>query len=167
MTIADDVRRARQGDRAAWTALHGRYARVVHAVLLTRVDPVQADDLVQDTFVLALQRLDQLRDDDAFGAWLCAIARQQAAQHHRRARPWSPLEAWSAWVRPAPTSEAREALEAIRALPEGFQEVLLMRLVEGLTGPEIAERLGRTPESVRVSLHRGMKKLRDALGEDA
>jgi RNA polymerase sigma-70 factor (ECF subfamily) len=48
-------------------------------------------------------------------------------------------------------------------LPEAYRETLLMRLVEGLTGPEIALRTGLTPDSVRVNLHRGMKLLRERL----
>jgi RNA polymerase sigma-70 factor, ECF subfamily len=48
-------------------------------------------------------------------------------------------------------------------LPEAYRETLMMRLVEGMTGPEIAARTGLTPDSVRVNLHRGMKLLRDAL----
>jgi RNA polymerase sigma-70 factor (ECF subfamily) len=54
-------------------------------------------------------------------------------------------------------------LEAIRELPEAYRETLLMRLVEGLTGPEIARRSGLTEGSVRVNLHRGLKMLRDRL----
>ena len=55
-------------------------------------------------------------------------------------------------------------LEAIRSLPEAYRESLALRLVQGMTGPEIADRLGLTPGSVRVNLHRGMKRLRDRLG---
>ena len=55
-------------------------------------------------------------------------------------------------------------LRAIRCLPETYRETLIMRLVEGLTGPEIAERTGMTPDSVRVHLHRGIKLLRERLG---
>lgn len=165
MDTAEQVGRARGGDARAWSALHERYAPVVHAVLLSRVDPVHADDLRQETFLVAMQKLDQLRDDLAFPGWLLAIARQQAALHHRRHKPWLSLELVTAWIRPPPSSEAREALDAIRALPEAYSELLMMRLVEGLTGPEIADRLGRSPESVRVSLHRGMAKLRASLGE--
>jgi RNA polymerase sigma-70 factor (ECF subfamily) len=61
-------------------------------------------------------------------------------------------------------TEAREILTAIRALPETYKETLVLRLVEGMTGQEIAERTGLTPESVRVNLHRGMKILRQKLG---
>jgi DNA-binding CsgD family transcriptional regulator len=57
-------------------------------------------------------------------------------------------------------TEAREILTAIRALPETYKETLILRLVEGMTGQEIAERTNLTPESVRVNLHRGMKLLR-------
>ena len=55
-------------------------------------------------------------------------------------------------------------LEMVRKLPEAYRETLLMRLVEGMTGDEIAERSGLTPASVRVNLHRGMKLLREKLG---
>ena len=55
-------------------------------------------------------------------------------------------------------------LAAIRELPETYRETLIMRLVEGMSGPEIAERTGMKPRSVRVNLHRGFKLLRERLG---
>ena len=61
--------------------------------------------------------------------------------------------------------DAERALAAIRSLPDAYRETLLLRLVEGLTGPEIAERTGLTAGSVRVNLHRGMALLRAALTE--
>lgn len=61
-------------------------------------------------------------------------------------------------------ARAREILTAIRALPETYKETLILRLIEGMTGNEIAEQTGLTPESVRVNLHRGMKMLRQKLG---
>jgi RNA polymerase sigma-70 factor (ECF subfamily) len=61
-------------------------------------------------------------------------------------------------------TRAEEILELIRGLPEAYRETLVLRLVEGMTGPEIAERTGLTPASVRVNLHRGMKQLRQKLG---
>jgi RNA polymerase sigma-70 factor (ECF subfamily) len=63
----------------------------------------------------------------------------------------------------AARTEALAVLEIIRTLPEAYRETLVLRLVEGLTGPEIAERTGLTPASVRVNLHRGMKLLRERL----
>ena len=57
-------------------------------------------------------------------------------------------------------------LAAIRRLPEAYREPLILRLVEGMTGPEIAVRTGLTPGSVRVNLHRGMQMLRAQLGRE-
>ena len=54
-------------------------------------------------------------------------------------------------------------IATIRTLPEAYRETLVLRLVEGMTGPEIAERTGLTAASVRVNLHRGMKLLREKL----
>ena len=54
-------------------------------------------------------------------------------------------------------------LAVLRTLPETYRETLAMRLVEGLTGPQIAEATGLTHGSVRVNLSRGMKLLQDAL----
>jgi RNA polymerase sigma-70 factor (ECF subfamily) len=101
----------------------------------------------------------------AFGAWLAAMARNAAASLHRR-RPAAPLDDALADRAPRPpeSAEAHEALAAIRSLPEAYSETLTLRLVEGLTGPEIALRTGMTEGSVRVNLHRGMKLLRARLG---
>jgi len=59
--------------------------------------------------------------------------------------------------------EALEVMDTIRAMPDAYRETLILRLVEGLTGPEIAEQTGLTADSVRVNLHRGMKMLREKL----
>ena len=67
-------------------------------------------------------------------------------------------------VRGSPADgEAGWILEIIRGLPDAYRETLILRLVEGMTGPEIAERTGLTAGSVRVNLHRGMKQLREKL----
>jgi RNA polymerase sigma-70 factor (ECF subfamily) len=67
-----------------------------------------------------------------------------------RADPWGPV--------------AQQVLEAIRTLPDTYRETLILRLVEGMTGPEIAARTCLTHGSVRVNLHRGMQQLRELLG---
>lgn len=152
----------RGGDETAFGKLHGHYARMVHAVLLARVPAREAEDLVQDVFLRALRSLHTLRDPGAVGPWLCRIARNRGTDFHRRRRKLDTLPADVATSAP-PAAEAREALEAVRALPESYRETLLMRLVQGMTGPEIAARTGLTPASVRVNLHRGMQLLRERL----
>jgi RNA polymerase sigma-70 factor (ECF subfamily) len=158
------VRAARTGDEPAFTRLYDRYARMVHGVLLARVPRQDVEDLVQDVFLTAWRRLDDLRDPAAFGGWIAMIARNRATDAHRRGADHVELPAdlrspGSAGAE----AEAHAALDAIRALPDAYRETLMLRLVEGLTGPEIAERTGLTPASVRVNLHRGMKMLRERL----
>jgi RNA polymerase sigma-70 factor (ECF subfamily) len=164
---ADDgrlVRAARDGDRGAFASLYERYARLVHGLLLARVGPEHADDLVQDVFLTAWRRLDDLRDPAAFGGWVMAMTRNRAADFHRRVTEFVALPDDVAVAGDAAArTEARAALEAIRALPQAYRETLVLRLVEGLSGPEIAMRTGLTPASVRVNLHRGMKLLREKL----
>ena len=61
-------------------------------------------------------------------------------------------------------AESLAILDVVRKLPDAYRDTLLMRLVEGMSGAEIAERTGLTPGSVRVNLHRGMMILRERLG---
>jgi len=157
---------ARGGDRAAFGELYERFGRMVHGVLLAHVPYTEVDDLVQDVFLIALRRLDTLREPVAFAGWLLAIARNRANDFHRRPRPNEEIQESSGSMDPN-KHEARAALVAIQSLPEAYRETLSLRLVEGMTGPEIAARTGLTPASVRVNLHRGMKQLREKLGKSA
>jgi RNA polymerase sigma-70 factor (ECF subfamily) len=160
----DDVRAARQGDETAFASLYARFGRMVHGLLLARVPLADVDDLVQDVFLTAHQRLGDLRDPAAFGGWLAAIARRRAVDYHRAARPAEPLdEVHMAGPDGRHLDEALAVLAAIRQLPDAYRETLVLRLVEGMTGPEIADRTGLTHGSVRVNLHRGMARLRDIL----
>ena len=161
-TIAELVVAARAGSQPAFATLYQRFHRAVHAVALARVGPADAADVVQDVFARAWVRLDAVREPAAFAGWLMTMARNRAIDRARARDPRGDATCEVA-VAPVPTAEAAAALRAIRALPEAYRETLLMRLVEGLTGPEIAVRTGLTPESVRVNLHRGMKLLRERL----
>jgi RNA polymerase sigma-70 factor, ECF subfamily len=172
------VRAAQQGDRSAFGLLYSRYARMVHGILLSRVPHSDVDDLVHDVFLQALPRLSSLREVSKFPGWLAAIARNRATDFHRRSKPLDEFveETAAAETDPPtpsnpPTShsnaEARAALDAILSLPESYRETLILRLVEGMTGPEIAARTGLTHGSVRVNLHRGMQQLREVLGRKA
>ena len=159
------VAAAARGDREAFGELYRRFSRAVHGVLVARLRREDAEDLVQDVFMRAFTRLKDLRQPAAFGGWICEIARRQATDHYRRTRPTEPLaDTVAAADRPDLVAEAHRALAAIRALPEAYRETLVLRLVEGLSGPEIAAVTGLTPESVRVNLHRGFRLLRERLG---
>jgi RNA polymerase sigma-70 factor (ECF subfamily) len=155
---------AAQGDRSAFGELYSRYARMVHGILLARVPAGDAEDLVQDVFMSAMRQLRVLRTAAAFRGWLAAIARNRAIDYFRQSKQHADFDERA--VREhgvAADQEAFEILELIKSLPEAYRETLILRLVEGMTGPEIAARTGLTPESVRVNLCRGMKMLRELL----
>jgi RNA polymerase sigma-70 factor (ECF subfamily) len=165
-TVEDGwIRAAAQGDRAAFGELYSRYARMVHGILLARVPPGDAEDLVQDVFLSAMNQLPSLRTPAAFPGWLAAIARHRAMDHYRQSRNFAPLDDRTVRTHGTPAADTTgfEVLELIQSLPEAYRETLILRLVEGMTGPEIAARTGLTPESVRVNLCRGMKMLRRLL----
>ena len=164
------VRSAQGGDPAAFGALHARFAPSVHAVLLARLRAADAEDALQETFVLAWKRLAALRDPDAIGPWLHAIARHAATDRRREIgdAAEAPLELPARFE--SPRSERDELRERVivhlRSLPDAYKETLAMRLVEGLTGPEIAAATGLTAGSVRVNLCRGMALLRELLEKE-
>ncbi len=159
---SDLVRAAQAGDVGSFELLYSRYVPVVHSILLGRLPAVDADDVTQNVFITAYSKL------AAFAGWIARIARNAAEDHRRRTDEVVELDV--EYATPATQSDAAEAasaLAAIRALPEAYRDTLMLRLVEGMSGAEIAERTGLTPGSVRVNLHRGMQLLRDALGGDA
>ncbi|MBI4469695.1 MAG: sigma-70 family RNA polymerase sigma factor [Acidobacteria bacterium] len=156
------VELARDGDRSAFGLLYDRHARMVHGLLLARVPRSEAEDLLHDVFIAALRQLNALRDGSAFGAWIARIARNRANDYHRRTPDVVELPE-DLGGEEQPSNEAVSVLAVIRSLPMAYRETLILRLVEGMTGPEIAARTGLTPASVRVNLHRGMKLLREKL----
>ena len=157
------VRAVLEGDRDGFARLYVLYAPLVHGILLARVPRIEVDDLVQDIFLHAFRKLHTLRDGAAFGPWIAMIARNRAVDFHRRSRATVELTDDIGGT-DKQESRAAEILELIRSLPEAYRETLVLRLVEGMTGPEIATRTGLTAASVRVNLHRGMKLLREKLG---
>jgi RNA polymerase sigma-70 factor, ECF subfamily len=160
---------AQAGSQSAFGLIYRRFAPMVHAILLGRFRVAIADELTQECFATAFAQLKSLREAAKFGPWIAAIARRARASDHAlgahgpehapalddRADADASLEQ---------SAEVTQVLRKLHQLPEAYRETLLMRLVEGLSGPEIAELTGLTAASVRVNLHRGMAKLRDALG---
>ncbi len=169
--MADDdelVRAAQKGDRVSFGLLYEKYARMVHGLLLAKIPAHEVDDLTQDVFMKAMRRLSTLRERGRFGGWLAAIARNAANDYYRRSVPEERLEDDAEHDPADPRGaadfdDAGRVLDMIRGLPEAYRETLILRLVEGMTGPEIAERTGMTAGSVRVNLHRGMEQLREKL----
>lgn len=170
-TQADDrdlYAAARNGDAAAFAEVYRRFAPVVHGIALARVGPSDADDVTQEVFLRLHRRVASLQDARALPGWICTVARRAATDHLRARRP-APRPPTEEPEAPTPARETDlrrlrlHVLGCIDRLPEAYREPLVLRLVEGLTGPEIAVHTGMTPGSVRVNLCRGMALLRPLL----
>jgi RNA polymerase sigma-70 factor (ECF subfamily) len=173
-TDAQLVARVRRGDRAAAGTLAERYLRACRAVALAVTgDASDADDVCQDAFVAAIQRIDGCRQPDRFAAWLMQIVRNRARDHLRaRSRPVLSIDGMaieSPRASPAVEAERQDAqtrlLGAMRELPEERREVLLLHDLEGWTHREIAERMGLPPGTVRSHLHHARRRIRELLPE--
>lgn len=157
---------ARRGDRGAFGRLFERFRSVVHGIALAHGPKHETRDLVQEVSLLALRSIERLDQPESFPGWLASIARNAARDALKRARGSHELDESFVAPEEPPRDEREEAelaLDAVRSLPEAYRETLILRLVEGLSGPEIAARTGMTHGSVRVNLTRGMKLLRERL----
>ncbi|MBX6365686.1 MAG: sigma-70 family RNA polymerase sigma factor [Gemmatimonadetes bacterium] len=177
MTDSDAVLvgRARQGDAEAFEALVRRHLRSAYAMALSRVrEPADAEDVAQDAFLTALQRLEECRNPAQFGSWLLTIVRNKAMDVHRyrSVRDALPLERacevsdGASPQREAERAELREdLLTALDGLTPLQREVILLYDIEGWSHKEISRRLGVSEGSARVHLHNARKALRARLGE--
>jgi RNA polymerase sigma-70 factor (ECF subfamily) len=175
MQLSDSVlvERARAGDAQAFEALVRRHLRTAHAVALSVVlDPADAEDVCQDAFIAALERLDDCQPD-RFVAWLMTIVRNRAIslQRHRKVRRSQPLE-WAVGLGSAenPAQDAERSalrkrlLDAMATIPERQREVLLLHDLEGWRHREIGERLGMKEGTVRYTLFQARRAVRERLG---
>lgn len=174
-TDADEtalVARARRGDPTAFDALVRRHLRgaLVAAERLLG-DRSDAEDLVQDAFLRALDRLPLLDPTRPFGPWFFTLLRnlginQLRARRVRHTEPES-LDAASPDALPDEElvrTEMRERFDvALAALTPRQREIVMLFEVEGWKGVDIAEHLGLTPENVRWHLHQAKKSLRVSL----
>src|SRR5262245_42166033 len=174
------VLRARDGDRAAFEELVRRTSRLVFARLYLdtgRID--RAEDLLQETLLLAYRSLHALAKPDGFRPWLLSIAHNvliddaRRSSRLKRTAPASdtPVSALRA-AGPSPEEQAQReelrqrVLAVLRSLPEEYRLPLTLRYLTGADYDEIGEQLGLTNGSLRGLLHRGLKMLRDRLPAD-
>lgn len=173
MTDAELLAAVRAGSAEATAALLERHAGAVlrYARSLCR-DAVEADDVAQEALITAARALPGLRADAALGPWLYAVTRSHCRRAQRR-RSRAPFtadpapEAQGGTPDPegiASGSELSAALElAIRGLEPKMREVVVLRDVEGLTAPEVAEALHLELATVKTRLHRGRAAVRARL----
>ena len=151
----------------------GIYRYLLHMVK----NPAQAQDLTQDTFLLAHRSLESLRDPDAVRGWLYRIATRACVDRLRRRRLHVPLEAdEDANQSESATSKLPSAEEIVGRketsacvqrcldfLPDSYRAVILLYEAQSLTVPEIARLLGVSASTVKIRLHRARRKLQQVM----
>jgi RNA polymerase sigma-70 factor (ECF subfamily) len=166
------VRRSLEGDEEAFGRLVRRYQRTAYVVALSVTGrPEDAEDAAQESFMVALERLEECRNPDRFAGWLMTIVRNRSRNLVRREslRDSEAIPETASGGAPTPDRvtermELQEHLrEAIATLPEVQQEVVLLHDLEGWKHREIAERLGIPSGTVRSHLHFARKALRAVL----
>lgn len=173
-TDSELVHSVRRGDRRAAGRLLERYLRAARAVALAVTgDVADAEDVCQDAFVVAIERIAQCRDPARFGGWLLQIVRNHArnvarSPARRRAVPLDEREP-SRGLSPVAELDRAELrdrlLAALAEIPEQHREVILLHDLEGWKHREIGERLALPEGTVRSHLHHARRRLRQILGE--
>lgn len=169
---------SRQDELGALLELHSR--RLGRLCRLLLADGQEAEEVVQDVLVKALEARQRQGPPDDWGPWLTRIA-VNTCRDRRRAGWWRRFRHWSEPIETVPLRQAgptpedlaisvetrQQVWQAFRSLPDRQREVFVLRHVEGLTGPEIADTLGLTTGSVKRHLFRAVHRMRDTLGEKA
>ena len=166
-TDADLAAAARAGDRAAFGTLVERHqAALLRTCRRALGDPAAAAEVAQDAVLQALTGLPGLRDDGAFGPWLCGIGHNLARRTRRTPAPL-PLEAAPEPAAPgAPDREdGARVLAAIAALPPGQRDAVALFYLADLSHAQISARLGISTGAVKTRLHKARNSLQARLAD--
>ncbi len=168
----DLVRRAAAGNIGAFEQLYRRHCGRVHGAVwrLSGMNPARAEELTQEAFIRAWQKLDSFRFESAFGTWLHRLAVNVALMELRKHDAEelvddSVLEAASEPLRPFCAGERADLERAIANLPPRARAVLVLHDIEGWKHEEIGNELGMAVGSSKAQLHRARGLLKRALGE--
>ena len=165
----DDVLRANAGDAAAFERIYRRHVPRIHSLCRRMLSHEEADDVTQDVFIRAWEKLTLFRGDAAFGTWLYRLAvnvilgrRQSRSSYHDRFGSDPDVIPLAAARRDRP--DLRMDVEAaIGTLPPGAREIFVLHDVEGFTHEEIAEMLDVSAGTSKSQLHRARISLREYL----
>lgn len=159
-----------RGDQRRFAELYDRHLTAVYRYLLAKVgNALDAEDLTSQTFLQALENLDQYRGTGLFRAWLFRIARNKSVDFYRQQRHHSVLDedadlvdeslpsvddfAQDSWTRD-------QLLKKLRTLAPDRAEAITLCFVAGLEISEVAEAMNRREPAVRMLIHRGLRDLR-------
>jgi RNA polymerase sigma-70 factor, ECF subfamily len=161
--------RARDGDLRAFEALYREHVGRTHALAIRMIgDGAEAEEVTQDIWVRAWERLESFRGESSFTTWLHRLAVNRILDHlrlrKRRDARSAPLDHPAALARSTPPVRAEDRMElehALAGLPDGARTVFVLHEVEGMKCREVAEATGVAVGTVKAQLHRARRLLRE------
>jgi RNA polymerase sigma-70 factor (ECF subfamily) len=171
-TDASDASLAAGGDRVAFERLYRGHVARIHSLARRMASAEEADEITQDVFVRAWQKLGTFRGEAAFGTWLYRLGinliltwrARLAVQRSRRTADEEVLETLPA--RPVATDFGVDFEAAMARLPEGARQIFVLHDVQGFKHQEIARMLEVTTGTSKAQLHRARMMLRRSLNRE-
>ena len=161
-----DAALAASGDGHAYERLYRNHVARIHSLARRMINPDAADEVTQDVFVRAWEKLGTFRGEAAFGTWLHRLAvnvilGRRASLGVQRERFEESEESFDTLAsRPGTPELGMDFETAIARLPKGARQVFVMHDVEGFKHEEIAQQLGITAGTSKAQLHRARMMLR-------
>lgn len=166
------IERCKRNDQMAQMKMYDLYHRAVYGTIIRMVkDQMEAEDLMQETFLSAFRSLDHYRSEAGFGTWIKKIALNKSLNSLRKQTPnfldiddkLHVADTHEVLDKQTSRFTLHQIKEAINRLPEGYRVVITMYLLEGMDHDEIAEILQINPATSRSQYLRAKKKLAEQL----
>ena len=173
------IKRVKSGDVEAFEEVYSLYGKRILSYLYRMTGSrADAEDLTQDTFVLAFRKIESLQDNRKFQSWLYKIAQNNVYQKHRTRLPQmdsidedgsGELSDVQKLATPFKSPEkdllsgelGKVVQKVIRSLPVKYREVFVMSAIQRMSYQEISETVGRSLASVKSDIHRARVNVRD------
>lgn len=164
-TTENLVNAVKEGEEASLTVLVKRYERLALSVAFQVVgDYHDAQDVVQEAFLAATQKIGTLREPAAFGPWIAQIVRRRAERvRTKKPKVVSPTENETPALDEQNNETLAEVLSAISTLPQHEQDVVLLRFVDGESVSAIAAITRRPVGTITKQLSRAVARLKNKL----
>jgi RNA polymerase sigma-70 factor, ECF subfamily len=167
---------AQQGDREAFLTLYNRYLNKVYSRVQSRIPVDDVDDVVQEIFIAAVRSLKSFEQRSQFSTWLYTIASRQIADFYRkRQRTINDDQTVSLddiENTMASTQHSMESMDdqmiikrALEKLPEHYQEIIFMRLIDQLPFADIAVQRKQSIEAVKSLYRRAIQAIHEQVGD--
>ena len=175
LNIEQLIERCKSGNRFAQLEVYNRYYKAMYNASLRIVkDSCEAEDIMQDSFLLAFTKLESLKDDKTFGAWLKRIVINNSIYHYKKSSKYKnvPLDNVIYKVedstdgfdsRDLTSLKANQVIKTMKSLKENYRICLTLHLIEGYDYEEISIILNISQANCRTMISRAKDSLRKKL----